>query len=101
MLATEGWLLWVKLTKCCTALSERPYGLFGGLISLSAEQALSESPMAILRVNLAKCCTALSESLMAIIGSKNSKKCTGDNINLGVSPQSYNPSKISGMYGDF
>ena len=24
-----------------------------------------------------------------------------DNINLGVSPQFYNPSKISGMYGDF
>jgi hypothetical protein len=31
---------------------------------------------------------------MAIKGSKNSKKRTGDNINLGVSPQFYNPSKI-------
>jgi hypothetical protein len=38
---------------------------------------------------------------MAIKGSKNSKKCTGDNINLEISPQFYNPSKISGMYGDF
>ena len=51
--------------------------------------------MAILRVNLVKCLTALSESPMAIIGSKNSKKRTGDNIDLVVSLQFYNPSKIS------
>ena len=37
---------------------------------------------------------ARCESPMAIKGSKNSKKCKGDNINLGVSPQFYNPSKI-------
>ena len=49
---------------------------FYGLSSLHAEQARCESPM-------------------AIKGSKNSKKRTGDNINLGVSPQYYNPSRIS------
>ena len=63
--------------------------------SLHAEQAWSESPMAILRVNLVKCLTALSESPMAIIGSKNSKKCKGDSISFEISPQFYNPSKIS------
>ena len=48
---------------------------FYGLSSLHAEQARCESPM-------------------AIKGSKNSKKCKGDNINLGVSPQFYHPSNI-------
>jgi len=35
---------------------------------------------------------------MAIIGSKNSKKCKVDDIGLETSPQFYNPSKAGGMY---
>ena len=51
--------------------------MFCGLNSQRADQAHCESPM-------------------AIKGSKNSKKCTGNSIGSGTPPQFYNPTEIRG-----
>ena len=43
LLAAEGWLLRVKLAKCCTALCKRPMAVFCGLTSQCADQALRDA----------------------------------------------------------